>query len=113
MPLFRSRDTLAIAGSLENILTGSQFEIMPGTASIWHLSFGIISDVDSVFADILTGTDMLMENGELSNSNRWPITDDFDLFDVVRAAERIKIRLRNDNVAAALVRTVIKITPVG
>ncbi|HDZ44418.1 MAG TPA: hypothetical protein ENH80_10810 [Phycisphaerae bacterium] len=113
MPIFRSRDALAIGGSLENVLTGSQFEIMPGTARIWHLSFGIISDVDLVFADILTGTDVLMENGELSNANRWPTDDDFDLFDLVAAAERIKIRLRNDNAAAAEVRTVIKITPAG
>lgn len=113
MPVFRDSTTLAIGGSVENIMTGSQFEIMPGTARIWHLAFGIISDVNLVFADILTGTDVLMENGELSDSDRWPIIDDFDLFDLVAAAERIKIRLRNDNAAAALVRTVVKITPAG
>lgn len=113
MPVFRSRDSLAIGASLENVLTGSQFEILPSTATIWRLDFGIISDVDSVFADILSGTDVLMENGELSNSNRWPIDDDFDLFDLAGAAERIKIRLRNANAAAALIRTVVKITPVG
>jgi len=113
LPAFRNRTLLAIAGSIENIMTGSQFEIMPATAAIWHLSFGIISSVDSVFADILTGTDVLLENAELSDANRWPIEEDYDLFDIVRAAERIKIRLRNDNVAAATVRTVVKITPAG
>lgn len=113
MPIFRNRTSIAIAGSVENIVTGSQFEILPGTARIWHLAFGIISDVDSVFADVMTGTDILMENGEISNANRWPIIDDFDLFDLVAAFERIKIRLRNDNAAAALVRTVLKITPAG
>jgi hypothetical protein len=77
------------------------------------LAFGIISDVDLVFADIYTGTDILMENGQLSDADRWPIIDDFDLFDIVRAAERVKIRLRNDNAAAAQVKTVIKITPIG
>lgn len=113
MPLFRNRTTLAIGGSVENIMAGSQFEIMPATARIWHLSFGIISNVDSVFADLLTGTDVLMENGEISDANRWPIEEDFDLFDIVRASERIKIRLRNDNAAAATILTVVKITPAG
>lgn len=113
MPVFRSDTALAIGGSTENVLTGSQFEILPGTANLWHLAFGIIADVNLVFADILTGTDVLMENGEISDANRWPIIDDFDLFDIARAAERIKIRLRNDNAAAAQVKTVIKITPIG
>ncbi len=113
MPLFRARTTLAIGGSIENVLTGSQFEILPSTAAIWRLDFALISDVDLVFADILSGTDVLMENGELSNANRWPIDDDFDLFDLAGAAERIKIRLRNDNAAIAEVLTVVKITPAG
>ena len=113
MPLFRTVTALAIGGSVENVLVGSQFEILPRTANLWHLAFGIISDVDLVFADILTGTDVLLENGQLSDANRWPIVDDFDLFDIVTAGERIKIRLRNDNAAVASVKTVIKITPAG
>lgn len=113
MPLVRDSTSLAIGASVENILTGSQFEILPGTAGIWHILFGIISDVNLVFADILSGTDVLMENGELSDANRWPTEEDFDLVDLVAAGERLKIRLRNDNAAAALVRTVLKITPAG
>jgi len=113
MPMFRNRQSIAIGGSIENILTGSQFEILPSTARIWRLDFGIISDVDSVFVDILSGTDVLAENAELNNANRWPTEDDFDLFDLAGAAERVKIRARNDNAGAALIRTVMKITPVG
>jgi len=113
MPIFRARTALAIGGSIENVLTGSQFEILPGNANLWHLNFAIIADVDSVFADIITGTDVLAENAEISDANRWPTEDDYDLQDIVRAAERVKIRLRNDNAAAAVVLTVIKITPVG
>jgi hypothetical protein len=113
MPLFRARTALGIGGAIENVLTGSQFEILPSTANIWRLDFALISDVDLVFADILSGTDVLMENGEISDADRWPIEDDFDLFDIAGAAERIKIRLRNDNAAAAEVLTVVKISPVG
>lgn len=114
MPVFRSRDALGIGGSLENVLTGSQFEILPSTARIWSLRFGMASDVDSVFADVLSGTDILMENGEISDANRWPVDpDDFDIVDIAQAAERIKIRLRNDNAAAAVVLTIIKFIPIA
>ena len=113
MPIVRTRTALAIGASIENLLTGSQFEILPRTANFFHVAFGIISDVDLVFADILTGTDMLMENGEISDANRWPTEDDFDLFDMVGAGERMKIRLRNDNAAAAVILSVLKITPAG
>jgi len=113
MPIVRNRTPLAIGASIENLLTGSQFEILPGTANFWHVAFALISDVDLVFADILSGTDVLMENGELSDANRWPTEDDFDLFDLVGAGERMKIRLRNDNAAAAVILSVLKITPAG
>ena len=113
MPIVRTRTALAIGASVENLLTGSQFEILPATANFWHVAFAIIADVDSVFADVVTGTDILMENGEISDANRWPTEDDFDLFDLVGASERMKIRLRNDNAAAAVVLSVLKITPAG
>lgn len=113
MPIVRIRTALAIGASAENILTGSQFEILPGTANIWHVAFALISDLASVFGDILSGTDVLMENGEISDANRWPTEDDFDLVDVVGAGERLKIRLRNDNAGAVVVKTVLRITPAG
>lgn len=114
MPVFRNNQTIAIAGSVENILVGSQFEILPFTANIWSLRFGLVASVDLVFADVYSGTDILMENGEISDAARWPVDpDDFDIVDVAQAGERIKIRLRNDNAAAAIVQTIVKFIPLA
>lgn len=118
MPEVRNRTVIAIGASVENVLADSLFEIMPGLISGvpvagWELQFGIVSNVDSVFADVVSGSDVLAENSEISDANRWPLApDDFTLTDQAGPGERIKIRLRNENAAAATVRTIMILTPI-
>jgi len=63
---------------------------------------------------VYSGQDVLAENMEPSAQNRVPVfPDDFSLDDVAAGGERIKVRVRNTNGAAA--RTLffaLKITPI-
>lgn len=117
MPVFRKSTLLGIGASIDNVMQGSQFEILPSMAAGvpvagWEIRMANVSTVDSVFADVLSGDTVLAENSELSDANRWPVDpDDFDLFDIAGPSERMKIRLRNGNAAAATVKTVVQIMP--
>ena len=98
----------------DNVLAGSQFEFLPFDAA---LEFGLNGDANGsdLRVDCYSGSDVLLENAPMSTQNRIPVyPDDFQLDDVAAGGERIKVRVRNTNAAAA--RTLffaVRITPVG
>lgn len=112
MPTVQSSVSIPAATVNENLLAGSQWEFLPYDA---RLDFGLVGDANAadLRIDVYSGTDVLAENYIPSAQNRVPVwPDDFNLNDVAAAGERIKIRVRNTNGAAA--RTVFfstRITP--
>lgn len=101
MPLIQGQTSIAAASVNDNILSGSQFEYAPYNAVV---SFGLVGDTNAsdLRVDVYTGQDVITENMEPSAQNRIPVApDDFTLQDVVRAGERIKVRVRNTHASTA------------
>jgi len=113
MPIIQGRTSVALSSVNDNVLAGSQFEFAPFNALV---EFGLCGDANAVDlrVDIYSGQDVICEQLEPNAQARIPIyPDDFVLQDVVRAGERIKIRVRN--VSAAAARTLfhsVRLTPV-
>ncbi len=112
MPLISTRDSVLTLVTVENVLTGSQFEFLPYDA---FLEFGLTSAgvVGDFIVDVFSGQDILLESGEVSILNRQPVyPEDFSLNDVAAGGERIKIRIRNTSVGTLNFFTTLKITPI-
>jgi len=111
MPLISDQQSVALGATIENILTGSQFEFLPYDA---YLEFGLTSAgvVGDFIVDVFSGQDVLLEQGFVSILDRAPIyPDDFSLNDVAAGGERIKIRVRNSSAGALVFHTALRITP--
>jgi len=111
MPLISDVTALATLVTVDNILTGSQFEFLPYDA---FLEFGLTGEgvVGDFIVDVFSGQDVLLEQGSVSILDRTPIyPDDFSLNDVAAGGERIKIRVRNSSAGTLNFFTALKITP--
>jgi len=112
MPTISLRNDVATLLTVENVLTGSQFEYLPYNA---FLEFGLVSEgvVGDWVVDVFSGQDILMESGEVSILDRQPVyPDDFSLNDVAAGGERIKIRIRNTSAGTLNFFTTVRITPI-
>jgi len=112
MPLISDTRSIAANATVDNVLSGSQFEFLPFDAA---LAFGIVGAgaLGAILADVYSGQDVLQESAPISVLARYPVfPDDFSLDDVAAAGERLKVRLRNTTGAAIIVSTVVKITPI-
>ena len=114
MPVIQNSISVAAASVNDNVLSGSQYEFLPYDSA---LEFGIVGDANAadLVVDVYSGQDVLAEDMQPSAQNRTPVyPEDFTLTDAAAAGERIKIRVRNINAAAA--RTLfysLRITPLG
>jgi len=112
MPLVQSTDSMLTLTTIENVLTGSQFEFLPFDS---FLEFGLAGAgvLGDFLLDIYTGQDVLAESMPISILDRMPVyPEDFVLNDVAGAGERIKIRIRNTSAGTLIVNTSLKITPI-
>jgi hypothetical protein len=108
MPTIIKKNAMATGTNL-NPLQGSQYEFLPFNA---QLEFAIISDVASVVASVYSGTDVLVENGDVPIKATPPVyPDDFFLSDVAMQGERINVALRNNNAGTANVTVYCRIYP--
>lgn len=101
MPTVQSKVSVAAASVDDNILAGSQFEFCPYNA---HVQFALVGDANGadLKIDVYTGQDVIAENLEPSIQARMPILpDDLTVEDIVRAGERIKVRVRNTHASTA------------
>lgn len=111
MPTVSNLNTVLTLVTVDNVLTGSQFEFLPYDA---FLEFGLTSSglVGDWIVDVFSGQDVLLEQGSVSILDRQPIyPDDFSLNDVAAGGERIKIRIRNASAGTLNFFTTLKITP--
>lgn len=112
MPLIQSTNTMLTLTTIDNVLTGSQFEFLPFDA---FLEFGLVGDgvLGDFLVDVYSGQDVLAEAIPISILDRMPVyPEDFVLNDVAGAGERIKIRIRNTSAGTLDVNTSVKITPI-
>jgi len=113
MPLIQGSTSIAASAVNDNVLTGSQFEFAPYNALV---EFGLAGDANAadLRVDVFSGQDVIAEALQPNAQNRIPTyPDDFVLQDVVRAGERIKIRVRNTSAAGARVLNhAVRLTPV-
>lgn len=111
MPSVSSLNTVLTLVTVDNVLTGSQFEFLPYDA---FLEFGLTSSgvVGDWIVDVFSGQDILLEQGSVSILDRQPIyPDDFMLTDAAAGGERIKIRIRNSSAGTLNFFTTLRITP--
>lgn len=114
MPLIQNSVSVAAGSVVDNVLSGSQYEFLPYDSA---LEFGLVGDTNAadLVLDVYSGQDVLAEDMSPSAQNRVPVyPEDYSLTDAAAAGERIKIRVRNTNGAAA--RTLfyaLRITPLA
>jgi hypothetical protein len=109
MPTIKVAPSVAANATVDNALSGSQFEFLPFDASV---EFGVVAAAAGIVMDVYSGADTLIESGVVSAANRSPIyPDDYDLVDAAAAGERLKVRLRNTTGAAIVVNVAVRLTP--
>ncbi len=114
MPQINGTISLAAVGAagatVANQLAGSLYEFLPTDSFV---EFGVVGPAaGGVFASVITGTDILMDDQEISRAARFPVyPDDFTLNDAAAQGERLILKLRNTAAVASLVFYSVKITP--
>ena len=115
MPVVSNRiDTTALAAgaTVENALADSAYEFLPFNAMV-QVFLTEDSQNDDIRCTILGGSDSLMEEGNVSQQNRFPTEDDLLFEEALPAGTRLKIRLRNvDAVNATSARLKVNILPI-
>jgi hypothetical protein len=110
MPTLTDVRTVALNAKVDNVLAGKVYEFMPFDGEV---RFGLVAAAAGLRATVISGSDVLQDDQEVSDANRTPIDpDDFALTDVAGAGERLVVALRNTTGAGILVRTVVKIEAV-
>jgi len=109
MPTMTARVSVPAAGKIDNVLAGKTYEFLPFDAVA---EFGLVASAPGLMATVISGSDVLQDDQEISSANRMPIyPDDFILNDVVAEGERLVVSLRNTTAAAITAYVVVKITP--
>lgn len=109
MPALQASVLVAANSSIENIITGSQFEYAPMNMQI---NVALVGSAAGLVCDVTTGSDVVAENFACSAFNRFPlIPDDFITQDVVRQGERIKVRVRNTTAGALTLFWAMQMVP--
>jgi len=104
MPTASFRNALAGAAVIENVFTGSQYEILTNPAEIIVALTQDGGAIGDIVATMLSGSDTLGEEQPISNANRMPILpDDAQFTDIAAAMDRLKLKLRNTTAATARV----------
>lgn len=112
MPLIQNAVSVPANATIDNVLTGSQFEYLPYNAT---LEFGMMGGAGgtNLRIDCFSGQDILCEQMAVSTLGRFPIyPEDFGLTDVAAGGERIKIRVRNTSGVAVDFFFSLRITPI-
>lgn len=110
MPFFQTSVIVAANSTVENVLSGSQWEFAPYDCAC---EFAVNGSAVGMVADVSTGSDVVAEAFAVNNTNRFGILpDDYTVQDVVRGGERIKVRVRNSTAGALTVYVSMRLMPV-
>ena len=115
MPVISNRISttqLAAGATVENALADSAYEFLPFNAMV-QVFLTEDTQNDDIRMTIIAGSDTLMEEGAVSQQNRFPTEDDLLLEEALPAGTRIKIRLRNiDGTNATSARLKVNLLPI-
>jgi len=101
---------VAIGGVVDNILSGKFSEFLQEDSKI---SVAITSEVDSLFASVIVGNELLIDGQEVADTNASPRNPEDVLVQGFGAkGDRVIVKLRNGNAATSDVRSAIFIEPV-
>lgn len=108
MPVIQRTTVLAAGAIDQNVLSGSAFEFAR-TQQI--VSIAVVASLATAFANIQSGSDIVLEETELVVKTSFPIIpDEFFYNDVAVQGDRLVIRVRNANAAANTIRTIVQVT---
>lgn len=100
-------DTVAANTRSANVLAGEQFEFLPKDALVRIRSSATI---DNVRMDVQIGSQTIISNGLVPNTNRFPIVPDDNMGEFgARAGERLFLTYNNTTAGAGTIKTVIEI----
>jgi len=104
------RRTVGIGAVVDNVLTGKFSEFLQEDSKV---SFGLTSEVDSLFATVIIGNELLIDGQEVNATNaavRNP--EDVLVQGFGQKGDRVIVKLRNGNAATNDTRTNLFIEPV-
>ena len=102
--------TVGIGATVDNILTGKFSEFLQEDSKV---SVGVTSEVDSLFASVIIGNELLIDGQEVNDTNaavRNP--EDVLVQGFGQKGDRVIVKLRNANLATNDTRSAIFIEPV-
>lgn len=115
MPVITGRVTttqLAAAATVENILADSAYEFL-GFNALVEIFLNEDTQNDDIRMTVVFGNEAVMEEGHVSQQNRFPTEDDLIFSEAAPAGTRLKVRLRNvDAAIATSARFKVNLTPV-
>lgn len=112
MPTISGRNVLATGTTVQNVLSGSQYELAPFDGTI---EIGCRANVNLVTCAIFSGPDVLQEPGgfvplaAVDTAPSYP--DDYHWEDEVAEGDRLKLSFVNGNAASATVMWALRLTP--
>lgn len=111
MGQFLSDETdVAIGGVVDNVLSGKFGEFLQEDSKV---SFALTSEVNSLFATVIIGNELLIDGQQVNPTNAAPRNPEDVLVQGFGAkGDRVIVKLRNGNAATNITRTNIFIEPV-
>ncbi len=104
------RTDVAIAGVIDNILTGKFAEFLQEDSKV---SVAMTSEVDSLFASVIIGNELLIDGQEIGATNASPRNpEDVLVQGFGQKGDRVIIKLRNGNLATNITRSSVFVEPV-
>lgn len=114
MPMIVKSTSIPANASVDNVLADSVFEVAPVDAIAEFAMNQQSGGVGDILATVLSGSDTLLEESPISFNARLPLhPEDFSLYDLVNAGDKIIVKLRNTTVGAIVVITSVRFSPPG
>lgn len=109
MPIIKKSAAVLTGATVDNVLTGSAFEILPYNANV---RYAINGSATGFVATVQSGSDVLMEESPINIQNRFGVfPDDFDLSDVAGVGERQIVKLRNTSAGTLTYFVTLQVDP--
>lgn len=114
MPMIVKSTSIPANAAVDNVLANSVFETAPVDAIAEFAMNQQSGAIGAILATVLSGPDVLLEESPISANARLPLhPEDFALFDLVNAGDKIIVKLRNTTAGAIVVVTSVRFSPPG
>lgn len=104
--------SVAANGTSGNVLAGKVLEITqrPSVVKV----FAVAAAASSIKGTFFSGSDIVMEESDISGANRFPISpDDMTCQDVAGPLDRLNLSFRNTTAGAVVVNWFVDVTPIA